>query len=90
MLSDVLLFKFRELTNQLFLLLSQLFGHFDGDLNEQVAATTVARVGHSFATQADVRSRLSSRLNLQVMLAIQQWDFELGAKRRLRIGNCNR
>src|SRR6185312_1211054 len=66
------------------LLLAQLDRRFDHDAANQIANMAAAHVPDALATQAEQRSGLRFRGNLDRSLAAERGYLEFGAERRLR------
>ena len=86
-MADVGLFEFGELQQQLALFVGDLLGDFDMNLDEQVARSAAARIGHAASAYPKNFARLCARGDRLLFAAVERRDFDLGTQHRLRIGD---
>ena len=86
-LADVGLFEFCQLQQQLALFVGHFLRDFDVDFDEQIARSAAAWVGHAAATFAKDLAGVRAGRNVLLLFAVERWDFDLRAKRRLRVGD---
>src|SRR5262249_15394024 len=81
-LGDLLAPRLGELAQQTLLLAVELGRGTHVEVDEQVAAPGTAQVRYALATDPQRRARLGARPALDVLLAVERLDGQLGAQRR--------
>ena len=82
-LADVGLFEFCQLQQQLALFVGNFLGDFNVDLDEQVARSAAAWVGHAAATFAKDLAGVCTGRDVLLLFAVERRDFNLRSERRL-------
>jgi len=84
---NVGLFHFGKLSEERFLFVGDLARNFDVDLNEQIARSSTAVIGHSATTDLKDMSRLCPGRDCQYMPTLEYGDLDLGPQRGLCEGD---
>ncbi len=77
----IAVFNFGELFEQFALFLCQSFWRYERRGDKQIAFPATAESGHSFRFYAKNSSRLRSRRNFQIFLALERFNFNFCAER---------
>ena len=76
--------RFAQLFEKPALFTCELFGHLDVEMNVHISASPAVQVRHSEISQAELRSRLSTFRDADLLRTVEGLDLDFGAEHRLR------